>query len=421
MGQAVTITPDQPTVTIMPDTAQGGTAATSANKGWLGSVGDYLGEAWKQVNPMQAVKSLAHPVDTASNMIQAQADVEKRAETSFKQGRYAEGVAHVINYLIPVIGPQMESVGDKLIAGQNAKAYGQFSGMLGNLAAPELAKDATIKAPVGQLPERMYQSALKPSTTMNPGQVQNVVKTGLENSVPVSELGAEKLNGLITDLNKKIQAQVASNPGATVNKFAVASRLSDTAKRFATQVNPEADAAAITESGNEFLRNQPGQIPATEAQALKQGTYQQLKGRAYGELKSATVESQKALARGIKEELNKQFPELADLNAKDSQLYQLDSALEKAVQRNSNHQLISFGTPAAAAAGGLATGTGAGAIAAAVLKKVIDDPIIKSKLAIALSKARGGVTIPAAASRLAAYSNALGAASQQRGDQTTGQ
>ena len=33
----------------------------------------------------------------------------------------------------------------------------------------------------------------------------------------------------------------------------------ETAKRFENQVNPEGDLAAISDAGNEFLRNQPGE------------------------------------------------------------------------------------------------------------------------------------------------------------------
>jgi hypothetical protein len=62
--------------------------------------------------------------------------------------------------------------------------------------------------------------------------------------------------------------------------------------------------------------------------------------KAYGELSSATKESQKALAREIKEELAAQFPEIAGLNAKEAKLQRTgyrwrrrnDSQLASAVQ-----------------------------------------------------------------------------------------
>jgi hypothetical protein len=235
-----------------------------------------------------------------------------------------------------------------------------------------------------------------------------MVQAGLENEIPVSASGMEKLSNLVDDLNVSIKNRIdaGNQAGATVNKFDIASRLSDASKRFATQVTPESDLQNISETGNEFLRNQPNNIAASDAQALKQGTYQQLKSTAYGTVKNSTIEAQKALARGIKEELVTQFPELKDLNAKESQLLNLDPVLETAVNRISNHQIIGIGTPIAA--GGVKAVTGStwmGAVAG-LYKAVFDDPVVKSKLAIALNK--GGVSQVNAATRLAAYSSALG-------------
>jgi Fe-S cluster assembly scaffold protein SufB len=140
---------------------------------------------------------------------------------------------------------------------------------------------------------------------------------------------------------------------------------------------------------------------------MKQGTYQQLSAKAYGELKSASIESQKALARGLKEELANTFPELNDLNAQDSKLLDLRPVLEKAIQRESNHQLGGISTPITAGAAKAVTGSNTAAAVAAVLKAVVDNPNIKSRIAIALSKQ--GVTLPAANARIQAYSSALAA------------
>lgn len=368
-----------------------------------------------------------HPLNTLMDSFKGQGELYEKAKDSYNKGDYKNAVIHGLNYLVPFIGQQTDQAGQQLEQGDISGGVARTLGA----AVPVVAGSPEVRAAAGKVAaplanmadstaQRMYQSALKPSTTINPAQVKNMVQTGLQNEIPVSEAGATKLSGLIEDLNDKIKTQIqaGSNSGATINKFAVASRLADTAKRFSTQVNPEADLNAVSESGNEFLRNQPAQIPAADAQALKQGTYAQLKGKSYGEMQTATKESQKALARGIKEELNQQFPELASLNAQDSKLYQLDGILEKAVQRQSNHQLIGLSTPAAAAAGGVITGSGVGAMAAAVLKAVIDDPVMKSRLAIALARSGRTMPLPEATARIAAYSNALAASAQPHDGQT---
>jgi hypothetical protein len=267
----------------------------------------------------------------------------------------------------------------------------------------------------GTIPQKIYQSALKPPPgSYSTVEVNNMVKTGLENKIPVSAGGVDKLNGLVSNYARQVQAQIdaGATAGQSVNKFAVASRLGDTAQKFATQVNPAADLGAVGSAGNEFLENQPTSIPVGQAQKLKTGTYQQLGGKAYGELSSASVEAQKALARGIKEELQIQFPEIKGLNAKESQLYDLQPALERAVRRIDNHDIISLGSKAMGGVGAVVGGAG-GAVAGSVMEKVLGAPWVKSQIAIALHRA--GVPMPTALARVAAYTGAATASNPQSG------
>lgn len=331
---------------------------------------------------------------------------------------------------VPFFGPASVAMSKDVQKGDYGGAAATLAGTIGSLAAPGQIKpglEARVAlknttagiAPSSTLAERMYQSALKPSTKMPLEKVQGAVKTGLEEGIAVSPEGAEKLSGLIDDLNTKIQAKIDAGTaqGATINKYAVASRLKQTYGDVSSQVNPEKAQAAVGKSGNEFLRNQPSEIPASQAQAIKQGTYQQIR-KSYGQLSDAAKESQKALARGLKEELVQQFPEIGQLNAKESQLINLDGALEQALKRISNHQLVGIGTPmVAAGAGAITKSTKVGA-AAGIIKAVLDDPILKSKIAIALNKK--GVPIVGAKTRIAAYANAV-ANAQPSGGQTSEQ
>lgn len=290
-------------------------------------------------------------------------------------------------------------------------------------AAPETKElEATAQVPgASSLARRMYQSALKPSIRLNPAKTEQAISTGLQEAIPVSKAGAEKLSALIEDVNDAIANEIGSGKGKTINSRAVASRLPGVSARFADQVNPETDLEAVRSARAEFLRNQPDEIPAAEAQSLKQGTYAQLKDKAYGELKSASIEAQKALARGIKEELNAQFPELADLNQRDSNLYNLESVLEKAVAREGNHQLGGIGTPLAAAGAKAVTNSNKVAAVTGALKAILDNPNVKSRLAIALNRA--GVPLAVANGRVAAYVANLGdiAASSETPDSRTSQ
>jgi hypothetical protein len=273
---------------------------------------------------------------------------------------------------------------------------------------------------LGKTPEEAYTSALKPSTVIPEAQRAGIVQSGLQNEIPVSKAGAEKLGDLIDDLNSKIKSTIASDPNRPIDPNIVAKAADVTKAKFTNQVNAQPDLDAIEAVKQQFLKEQGGTAatavspaqPAptmgvADAQAMKQGTYRVLAGK-YGEQGSASVEAQKALARGLKEEIANQFPEINGLNAEESKLLDLQPVLERAVNRISNHQAIGIGTPIAGTAVKALTGnTGAG-IVATVLKSVLDNPAVKSRLAIAVSKS-SNVPILQAMDRVQAYSSTLGA------------
>jgi hypothetical protein len=410
-------------------------ADTQKPRTWTDSVSDFGKELWNQVNPVSGIKGAAqlaaHPIDTLKSDADARQQVYNNAEQAFKKGNYSEGAAHLLYAALPFIGPQLDAAGNNFVQGNYAKGAGASIGMGINLFGAEGLKNAAISLPgagtVEDLSKRMYQSSLKPPPgSYSQPEVQSMVKTGLENEIPVSAEGRVKLQSLITDLNDKVQQQIqtGSNAGATINKFDVASRLGKTAQKFSSQVTPISDLNAIGETGNEFLANQPNEIPAATAQSLKSGTYQQLKDTAYGQLKNATIEAQKSLARGIKEELQTQFPEIQGLNAQESQAINLDGALERAVNRTTNRDIFSLGGKIASGTGAVVgaaaageAGAAAGAVAGPLIHHFLSDPEVQSKLAIAVNKAsKGKITIPAANARVLGYMNQLGNAISNSGN-----
>jgi hypothetical protein len=401
-------------------------ATPPAQRTWTDSVVDFAKSAWNQVNPVAGVQGMAqataHPIDTLKNDAAARQQVYNKAEEAFKKGDYTGGAAHLLYSMVPLMGPQLDQAGEQFVKGETAKGLGASVGMGLNLAAPEVIKGAVkvaapVLKPIGEgmqnVGREMYQSALKPRVTTAPEKVAGMIDTGLENRIPITKGGIEKLGGLIDDLNQKITDNIASRPGRTVNKYRVAGRLNDPINQFSAenQVNPVRDIRDITRSGQEFLDTHVTDMPASQAQAIKVGTYQQLKGK-YGQLGNAEMEAQKALARGIKEELAQQFPELNALNAAEGKALDLQPALEKAVQRIGNHQLIGLGTPAAGAATGVVTGSAKLAATAAAVKAVLDNPMVKSKLAQQIywggKKLGKGITINAANARVQGLLNQLG-------------
>lgn len=166
------------------------------------------------------------------------------------------------------------------------------------------------------------QSALKPSKAeLVSGKGQKAVDTLLKTGTNVTEGGAEKLRGRIDDINKEITSIITGST-KEVDKATVAKALRDVESRAFLQANPEGDLAAVQKALDEFM-NHPllmNKIPVELAQKVKIGTYRSIGEKAFGELKGATTESQKALARGLKEEIAKLHPEVAKLNAEESEL-----------------------------------------------------------------------------------------------------
>lgn len=370
---------------------QGAQPGDGAVKGFIANIGQ---------GGAQILRAVANPGDTLSSMGQAITHPQAAADAEVNQ-LYADPSRFVGN-AIGQIG-----VG---------AALGDAAGAAVKSVAPTAVNAAGRVALLGKTPEAAYESALKPSTVIPQAQRAAIVQTGLDNAIPISKSGLEKIGDRIDTLNQAIKDQISSDPTRTIDPNAVATR-ADTAKaKFANQVNAQPDLNAIEASKQQFL-NEQGAIPqagigappmnAADAQAMKQGTYRVLNGK-FGEQGSASVEAQKALARGLKEEIASQFPEISNLNASESRLLDLQPILERAVNRISNHQLIGIGTPVAGAAAQAVTGSGGVGAVASVLKAVLDNPTIKSRLAIAVSKG-SKLPISQAMSKVEAYSSALGA------------
>src|SRR4030095_15692512 len=116
-------------------------------------------------------------------------------------------------------------------------------------------------------PETLYQGALKPRPgTYSREDVQSMIRTGLEERIPVSERGADKLWGVIDYLNKTVQGYIeeAAARGITVHPEDVARYVDQIEPRFLKQVNPEADLQTLAAAKAEWLRQHTTEAPYTK-------------------------------------------------------------------------------------------------------------------------------------------------------------
>jgi hypothetical protein len=193
-----------------------------------------------------------------------------------------------------------------------------------NAAPPSL-----MNWPGFSIPKWLMQTAVKPSTDdLLSGNAGKAVQTMLDEGIvpSMSGWGAKGMTDvakMTSALDDKVgQAITASQSKVPVG--AVASRLDDTMQTAGMQVNPKTDVAAVENAWTEFLTNPliagKKEIPVQLAHELKRGTYKALGGKSYGEVGSTSVEAQKALARGLREETMKAVPEIEPLLARQASL-----------------------------------------------------------------------------------------------------
>lgn len=209
-------------------------------------------------------------------------------------------------------------------------------GGIGAKAAPILERGA----------ERVMQSALKPTLeALKTGKAAKAISTMLEEGYNATSGGVAKLKSAIAELNTQITEAIKNSPAA-IDKAKVASGLQGTLKRFEQTVNPQADIKIIEKAWEDFV-NHPllsgsDSIPVQVAQAIKQGTYREL-AKKYGTMGSAEVESQKTLARGLKEGIAEAVPEIAGLNAQESKLINALSVAERRALIDANRNIGGLG------------------------------------------------------------------------------
>lgn len=204
------------------------------------------------------------------------------------------------------------------------------------------------------IPEKLMQSALKPTLKqLETGQANTAIQTLLKEDVnptltkTIFGKGIDTLQAKVDTLNSQI-VDIIKNSKGTVNKSQVVAYLDDLEKNALNNALPAGDLAAIQAAKQEFLSHpllkNMEEIPVQLAQKLKTGTYKSLGEKAYGELKSATVESGKTLARGLKDLIGKAEPGVLGLNKESQALYDTLDVAERRALIEANKDIAGLST-----------------------------------------------------------------------------
>lgn len=239
-----------------------------------------------------------------------------------------------------------ENAGIGAVIGGALPGAAKVAGMAGNAVSKGLNSAA----------ESLMQSAIKPTIKqLKDGSAQTAVETLLKYGINPNKSGVDKLKAMIGDMNDEIAGKIG-NSTATVSKDKVLQALGDVRQKFGAQVSPTSDLNAIGGVADDFA-NHPNLlgdlIPVKAAQEMKQGTYKILSGK-YGQVGSAETEAQKALARGLKNEISTAVPGVAELNAAESKLLSTLSVAERRAFMELNKNPIGLASLASNPAGMLA-------------------------------------------------------------------
>ncbi|WP_047495678.1 hypothetical protein [Terriglobus sp. TAA 43] len=380
---------------------------------------------------------LATTVKAAEPAIKTASAVAKTATGAAGVGFAAHGATDLIADPHQNPGENDSDYLQRIGGDLSAITGGATAGLRGKRAATDTAPRIGL---MGKTPEAAYEQALRPSVSYSPDERAAMARTGLDEGIVVGKPGVTQLEDRLNNLG--IQIEQAIKPGVQIDPNRAASYADQTKARFANQVNAAGDLAAIDRVKQQFLEERgarpgtpavqpqatglfnasghpimrpgtPAQpatpaplMDATQAQAIKRGTYSVNAGK-YGQLSSAEIEAQKAIARGLKDELANAFPELKDLNGASGRLLDLQGPLERAVAQRGNRGLLQIGTAATTGVVKALGGSNKMAVAIGVLKQALEDPMVKSRLAIAVSKG-GKIPLASARARVGAYLSSLG-------------
>jgi hypothetical protein len=201
-----------------------------------------------------------------------------------------------------------------------------------------MAKNAATLVDRGA--KALMRSALKPSAT-SPAKGAAAVETMLDEGYNVSAGSLDAMKTRIADLNKEVEAAIAAS-NAQIKKTDVAAFTQDAVKKFENR--PEAlQAIKAAQDAEQTFITHPMQVPGPnmsvqDAQKMKKGYQASIGDRGYGELKTPATEMDKAIARGLRENISKVAPDVAAPNAKEAELINAAKRLQQrlAVEANKN-------------------------------------------------------------------------------------
>lgn len=247
------------------------------------------------------------------------------------------------------------------------------------------------------LPSRLYESATKMSTAIPKEHRIKITNVALDNQIMPTYKGLDKINDSVNAINDKIIGLIdeSSATGRVIpikTLFEDFGNLREQAKLSGKPMQARNAINNIQKQiilANTVIKNNEKavrKLTPKQTQRLKQNIYKEISSYYSSVANSpASVKAQKAVARRAKVALEELIPEIKGLNRAEGDLLALKKEIDKAATRIANRDILSLGTTAKAAGGGVVAG--APGLAAGLALGILDSqPVIKARLALLLHK-----------------------------------
>ena len=291
-------------------------------------------------------------------------------------------------------GGAVAKIGGKVGAmGQKVADVGRFiDPITGAVKAPVAAIEKFTGKPISTY---LYESAMKPSTTLTPAARKKLLETAMDLNARPNVKSVEKLKrqqqGVFDEISAIEDGAGARAFGDFVPNSELFTGIPEVAAKYAP---PSTTARADLKSIAKVMQDQldsieamgiPGsQLSIDDLTKIKRNIYEKVQhsdGQTSGRIDKPTERTYKAIARAAKEQLEIYIPEVKELN----KLYGDISKVQKKLQipasnRISNRDVMGIGAPIKAGFG--ATINGSVGAAAGVLAGLLDTPSIKASLGI---------------------------------------
>lgn len=275
-------------------------------------------------------------------------------------------------------------------------------GRVGRAIDPVNLTKNLVKTPVGKLskkiPQDMYKSAVKFSTTLDEAKRTKLAQTALDEGIMPTGKGLDYAHKVVSTLNDSVNALIdqADNAGKRIPVKAVFKKLKDLRKEVGgAKAEGASDLKKIDRYAKQFSEHMKkrGQTHMTvrELQEFKVDLYHKI----YGDKIALRTIPEKdmvrdAFAKGAREIIETEIPEVKALNQREGALLGLTKALDRPASRIDNLNYISIDPPVKAGAG-YAVGKAAGVspeLAATVGfgAGLLGAPKLKARNAILLNK-----------------------------------